>query len=139
MLKIAVSLLLVTITALSGCSLINGTGPDAATRILAGLDCVAALASIGAPLAVDPDLGVATATDAFNAVQKITDASKQALANNACAATLAYAVQDMKGAISMVQNKVTTPTEPAPQRKARMTASLPKAQATPVVVRVPLR
>ena len=138
--RIVLCLMLVMVTALTGCAMLTGgSGADVATRILAGLDCVAALAQIGAPLAVDPDLGVATATDAFNAVQKITDASKQALANNACAATLAYAVQDMKGAIAMVQNKVATPTEPAPQRKARLSSSLPKAQAAPVVVQIPLK
>jgi len=133
--------LVLLVTLITGCSSIMGGGPAVATRILAGLTCVAALAQLGAPLATDPDLGVSTAVDAFNAVQKITDAGKLAVANSACAETLAYAVEDLKGAVAMVQSKPTTPAtaEPPAQRKARLSKDLPKAQSGPVKVQVPLK
>lgn len=143
MMKVLVSLLLIAVLPLAGCASLQGlTGAEkaaaVATRIMAGLDCVQALAAIAQPMSVDSELGFATASDAFNAVNKISDASKSAVIAAPCAATLASFIEDAQGAKVMLDAKIANP-EPAPQRKARFSKATPKAQAGPVKVQVPLK
>jgi hypothetical protein len=124
-----------------GCGLIPGTGkggPDSATRVMAGLACLSAVNTAGSPVATDPTLGFSTPVDVFNAIAKITNAIMQASANQACKDTLNLIGTDVAGATAMIASQANSP-ETQPQRKTRLASVIPRAQAGPVLVRVPLR
>ncbi len=134
-----IAVLLFIPLALAGCGLFTSMpgGPDTATRVMAGLDCLSAVALTGAPVATDPTLGFSTALDVFNAISKITNAVMQASANQACKDTLNLVGKDAAGAVAMIGAQVKS-TETPPQRKARLSTLAPKAQAGPVILQVPL-
>jgi hypothetical protein len=135
--KVFVSLLLVSVLTLVGCASIGGS-EGFATRVLAGLNCVGAITAAGGVVTADPDLGFSTATDALNAINKVATGPGFQTAMAACQDTFKYIAQDAAGLKTMVDAKVTAPTEPPAQRKARLSRDM-KAQAGPVVVRVPLK
>lgn len=123
----------------TGCTTLGlGTG-DAATRILAGLQCVAAITAAGGQVTSDPDLGFATATDAFNAINKVATSPGLSAAMAACSDTFSYLSQDLAGAVAMLKTKTEAPAEPPAQRKARLAKVVPKPQMGPVKVVVPLK
>lgn len=134
-LKLIGSMLLVPVLALAGCQSLGLSDGSFATRVLAGLNCVTAITAAGGVVAADPDLGVSTVTDALNAINKVASGPALQTALAACQDTFKYIAQDSAGLKSMVESKG----EPAPQRKARMARVSAKAQADPVVVKVPLR
>jgi hypothetical protein len=126
--KRIIAITVVCVIALTGCGLFSGEGPDFATRVLAGLQCVGAITSAGGQVLVDPDLGFATAVDAFNAISKLATSPGLTAAMAVCKDTFGYLAEDFKGATAMLENKSTSVAEPAAQRKARLSKGLPKAQ-----------
>ena len=123
---------------LSGCASIGGS-EGFATRVLAGLNCVAAITAAGGAVAADPDLGFSTAGDALNAINKIATGPGLQTAMAACADTFKFVAEDVKGALAMAEAKAAAPAEPVAQRRARLARNLPKPASGPVVVKVPLR
>lgn len=121
----------------TACATLGGS-EGFATRVLAGLNCVAAITAAGGQVAADPDLGFSTATDAFNAINKVASGPGLQAAMAACADTFKYLAEDMTGAKTLLSEKAAS-TENVAQRKARMARVTAKAQATPVVVKVPIR
>lgn len=135
-----VAVTLAVIVALTGCATLGLGKADFATRIMAGLTCIAAVASAGGVVVADPELGFATATDVLNAITKIATSAGVATAMAACKETMALVGQDVQGALDMVTAKAEAPAEPPAQRKARLTRTVPKQAAPdPIQVQVPLR
>ena len=120
----------------AGCAGLSGS--EGFVRVLAGLNCVAAITAAGGSVAADPDLGFSTALDALTAINKIATGPGLQTAMSACADTFKYLAEDMAGLKGMVNAK-TVSTEPVAARRARMARIVPPAQASPVLVRVPLR
>ena len=135
--KTTVALILFAFVALTGCASMGGS-EGFTTRVLAGLNCLGAITAAGGQVAADPDLGFSTATDALTAINKVATGPGLQTAMGACQDTFKYVAEDAKGLTTMLEAKATSPVEPALQRKARLTRTLPKAQAGPVVVRVPI-
>lgn len=130
--------ILVVVVAFTGCASIGGS-EGFATRALAGLGCIAAIGAAGGQVATDPELGVSTVGDAFNAISKVASGPGLTNAMAACQDSFKYLAEDLAGAKAMVEAKVTNP-EPAPQRKARLASVIPsKGQINPVVVKIPLK
>lgn len=137
--RFLVALILAVMVALTGCASLGGSD-GFATRVLAGLTCVAAITAAGQQVTADPDLGFATATDALTAITKVASGPGLQSAMGACAETFKYIAEDVAGAKQLLEAKATAPAEPPAQRKARIAARVTaKAQAAPVVVKVPLK
>ena len=120
----------------TGCASL--TGESVATRVLAGLQCVAAITAAGGQVATDPDLGFATAADAFAAIGKLASGPALSNAITACRETFKYLGEDVAGATTLLEAKATSP-EPPAQRRARMRSAVTPAQQGPVVVKIPLK
>jgi hypothetical protein len=126
--------------ALTGCATLGIGQSDTATRILADLGCLTALAAAGIQVAGDPMVGgAATATDVLAAIVHVGTSALPGTVMSACSQTLTYVAEDAKGALSLVRSSAGQPPATTAARKARAAALVPKqAGPVPIKVEIPL-
>jgi hypothetical protein len=126
-----------TLLLTGGCATLGIGQSDTATRILADVGCLAALAAAGVQVAGDPAVGGAsTAIDVLGAITKIGTSSLPGTIMSACAQTLSWVAEDAQGALTIVKAESAAPEPVKAQLKAKAAKPGPKAPAPPVPTKV---
>ncbi len=140
--SLLVLLLLIPALVFAGCSSGAVSGADVATRILAAVPCVAALASVVGQVSGDPLLsGAVTATNVLGLISQIGASNLPGSVMTACGPTLALASQDAAGLAALLKDQPTIAAGSPPAARKPPAALIPKpaAGADPVAVKIPLR